>query len=215
MVEAFEAAWGLLKARSGMGGEPFIGRSLDTRQRVNNPRQGPITASEATDEIYRQKRLNRDTPYLEDRTLFTNKDGRPTKRRDVRRAGKTPPTDKSRFITDMYNIGQSGNPIIHPMGMDPSSMSDEDRQFLSLFGDMDERTPSEERFITGEPRNEIDRMAEMHGVSPEQAQSMAMADMYSGSQHLRNIATDNLTGIVNPAYINREAHAGERRVSYD
>ena len=208
MVEAFEAAWSLLKARSGMGGEPFIGRSLDTRQRVNNPRQGPITASEATDEIYRQKRLNRDTPYLEDRTLFTNKDGSPTKRRDVRAAGKTPPTDKSRFITDMYNIGQSGNPMNHPMGMDPASMSEEDRQFLSLFGNMDQ-DPFDE------PMNEIDHIAMTQGVSPEQAQSMAMADLYSGNQHLRNIATDRLTGIVNPAYIYREPHAGERRVSYD
>ena len=208
MVEAFEAAWGLLKARSGMGGEPFIGRSLDTRQRVNNPRQGPITASEATDDIYRRKRLNRDTPYLEDTTLFTNKDGSPTKRRGLRAAGKTPPTDKSRFITDMYNIGQTGDSMNQPMGMDPASMSDEDRQFLSLFGDLDQDA-------FDEPMSEIDRMAMMHGVSPEQAQSMAMADLYSGSQHLRNIATDNLYGRVNPAYINREAHAGERRVSYD
>lgn len=208
MVEAFEAAWSLLKARSGMGGEPFIGRSLDTRQRVNQPRQGPITASEATDEIYRQKRLNRDTPYLEDRTLFTNKDGRPTKRRDVRRAGKTPPTDKSRFITDMYNIGQTGDSMNQPMGMDPASMSEEDRQFLSLFGDLDQDA-------FDEPMSEIDRMAMMHGVSPEQAQSMAMADLYSGSQHLRNIATDNLYGRVNPAYIHREPRADERRAHYE
>tara|TARA_R100001015_G_C4604544_1_gene159546 strand:+ start:40 stop:645 length:606 start_codon:yes stop_codon:yes gene_type:complete len=201
MVEAFEAAWSLLKARSGMGGEPFIGRSLDTRQRVNNPRQGPITASEATDEIYRQKRLNRDTPYL---TSFTNKDGSPTKRR----GGQTPAFDKSRFITDMYNMGQSGNPMNQPMGMDPASMSEEDRQFLSLFGDMNQ-DPFDE------PMNEIDHIAMTQGVSPEQAQSMAMADLYSGSQHLRNFATDRLTGMINPAYINREAHGDERRVSYD
>ena len=207
MVEAFEAAWNLLKARSGMGGDPFIGRD-DYGQRVNNPRQGPITASESTDDIYRRKRLNRDTPYLEDRTLFTNKDGSPTKRRDVRTAGKTPPTDKSRFITDMYNVGQSGNPMNHPMGMDPAAMREEDREFLAMFGDM-----NQDAF--DEPMNEIDHIAMTQGVSPEQAQSMAMADLYSGSQHLRNIATDRLTGIVNPAYINREAHAGERRVSYD
>ena len=92
--------------------------------------------------------------------------------------------------------------------MDPASMSEEDREFLSMFGDM-----NQDAF--DEPMNEIDHIAMTQGVSPEQAQSMAMADLYSGSQHLRNIATDRLTGIVNPAYINREAHAGERRVSYD
>jgi len=207
MVEAFEAAWNLLKARSGMGGDPFIGRD-DYGQRVNNPRQGPITASESTDDIYRRKRLNRDTPYL---TSFTNVDGSPSKRRTA----QTPAFDKSRFITDMHNMGQSGNPIYHPMGMHPETMSDEDRLFLSLFGDMEERTPSDERFITGEPRNEIDHLAETHGVSPEQARSMAMADMYSGSQHLSNMARNKITDMINPAYINREAQADERRVSYE
>lgn len=99
MVVAFDAAWDLLKAV-----------------------YGPITEKEAVDEHYRQNRPK--TPYM---SSFTNKDGKPTKRRFP----GTPAWDKSRSIMDEYNLTGAKRT---PMGTE-GSMSDEDAAFLDMFNE--------------------------------------------------------------------------------
>ncbi len=161
MVDAFHEAWDVLKAKT---------RWTET------PTGRKTFGSTFEDQFYTHRRNNEaaiDDPDIPDfdkdavdarykelgpqnwMSSFTNKDGKPTKRRWP----GTPTWDKSRSIMDEYNLT---GPNRTPMGTE-GSMTDEDEQFMSQF-----RIDPEVMQPQSGGNNNQQSEAEKHGLSEEQ-----------------------------------------------
>lgn len=152
MVDAFDAAWALLKQVPGpyedvypSRGNRFVDQNYTQGRDSGRPMPTPFGPQSEVDMMNQNIKDKGLRNYM---SSFRNSDGTENKRRFP----GTPAFDKSRSIMDQYNLT---GPKRTPMGTE-GSMTDEDEEFLSNFKE--------------EPEPKQPRMSgpQKHGLSQEQ-----------------------------------------------